>query len=354
MQHTTLYYREGNSDKVYRVELAPQDAGYVVRFAYGRRGSTLTAGTKTPQPVSLVEAERVFRQLVQSKTAKGYTPGQDGTPYTATDTAERSTGITPQLLNPVDDPGPFVVSDAYCAQPKHDGRRMLIRKHGPLITGINRRGLVCGVPLSIQEAAKCFESDYLLDGEGVGDRLHAFDLLELDGTDLRQRPYRERLADLLNLLAGAQQRHILFVETRFGSAAKRELVTRLAQERAEGVVFKKVDAPHTPGRPSSGGSQFKHKFVETASAIVLSVHPKRRSVALGLYDGDHLVEAGNVAIPADQPVPSAGSIIEVRYLYAMPGSNALFQPVCLGIRDDLSPADCTLAQLKHKPEEEAA
>jgi hypothetical protein len=37
----------------------------------------------------------------------------------------------------------------------------------------------------------------------------------------------------------------------------------------------------------------------------------------------------------------------------MPGSNALYQPVCLGIRDDLSPAECTLDQLKYKAESEA-
>lgn len=353
MQTTTLYYREGNSDKVYRVELAQEKGGWVVRFAYGRRGSTLTTGTKTPQPVPLEEAEKIFDKLVKSKTAKGYTPGGEGTPYTAPDTAERSTGIVPQLLNPVDDPHPFVVDDAYCAQPKHDGRRMLLRKRGPHVTGINRRGLVCGVPQPIHEAASCFGSDFLLDGEAIGDHLHVFDLLELDGEDLRQRSYSERLTELLNLLAGTHQRQIHFVETRFGAIAKRGLLRRLQEDKAEGIVFKRVDAPYTPGRPSSGGSQFKLKFVETASAIVTSVHPKRRSVALGLYDGDRLIEAGNVAIPADQPVPTAGSIVEVRYLYAMPGSNALFQPVCLGIRDDLSPAECTLAQLKHKREEAA-
>lgn len=356
MQSTTLYYRQGSSDKIYRAELVPEKGGWVVRFAYGRRGSTLTTGTKTPQPVPLEEAGQIFDKLMQSKTAKGYTPGEDGTPYTSTDTAERNTGIFPQLLNPVGNPGPFIVSDAYCAQPKHDGRRMLLRKQGQTITGINRRGLVCGVPQPIHEAACAIESDFLLDGEAVGDVLHAFDVLEIDGKDLRQIPYRERLVELLNLIAKGHQRQLRFVETRFGSIAKRGLMRRLEQERAEGIVFKELEAPYNPGRPASGGTQFKHKFVETASVLVTAVNTKKRSVSLGLYDGDEIVEAGNVAIPPDQPVPSPGSIVEVRYLYAMPGSNALFQPVCLGTRDDLSPAECTLSQLKHKPEprEEAA
>jgi len=351
MQSTTLYYRQGGSDKVYRAELAAQDGGWVVRFAYGRRGSTLTTGTKTPYPVSRQEAEDIYNQLIKSKTAKGYTPGEDGTPYTSTETAEKNTGITPQLLNPAENPRPFITADAWCAQPKHDGRRMLLRKQGELITGINRRGLVCGVPQPIHEAACSIESDFLIDGEAVGDVLHAFDILELDGEDLRPVPYRLRLVELLNLIAGAQQRQIRLVETRFGAVAKSALLGRLKKDGAEGIVFKKLDEPYTPGRPASGGSQFKHKFVQTASALVTAAHPSRRSVSLGLYDGDEFVEAGNVAIPADQPVPAAGSIVEVRYLYAMPGSNALYQPVCLGLRNDLSPEDCTLDQLKYKAQE---
>lgn len=349
MKSVTLYYREGRSDKVYQAELAPQDGGWMVRFAYGRRGSTMTTGTKTTNPVSLEDAEKILGKLIQSKTAKGYVTGQDGTPFTAPTTAERSTGITPQLLNPVENVKPLLHDDAWCLQPKHDGRRMLVRKRAQDITGINRRGLVCGLPQTISSAASVFGPDFLIDGEAVGDCLHAFDLLDVGGVSLREKPYRERLAELLNLLASAQQRHIRLVETRFGTVAKRQLFERLVKEKSEGVVFKHLDAPYVSGRPSSGGNQLKHKFVETASVLVTGLNAKR-SASLGLYDGERIVPVGNVAIPADQPVPAAGSIVEVRYLYAMPGSNALYQPVCLGTRNDLSPAECTLDQLKHKPE----
>lgn len=43
----TLYYREGSSDKGYHAVIEPQGAGFVVNFAYGRRGSTMNTGTKT-------------------------------------------------------------------------------------------------------------------------------------------------------------------------------------------------------------------------------------------------------------------------------------------------------------------
>jgi bifunctional non-homologous end joining protein LigD len=42
---------------------------------------------------------------------------------------------------------------------------------------------------------------------------------------------------------------------------------------------------------------------------------------------------------------------KVRYLYAYPGGS-LFQPVYLGVRDDLSISACALSQLKFKSSEE--
>src|ERR1017187_4426742 len=47
----TLYFRDGGSDKVYQASVGPKGAGFVVNFAFGRRGSTLQTGTKTAVPV---------------------------------------------------------------------------------------------------------------------------------------------------------------------------------------------------------------------------------------------------------------------------------------------------------------
>lgn len=47
MENITLYFRQGSSDKVYQAGIVPKDGGYVVHFAYGRRGATLTTGTTT-------------------------------------------------------------------------------------------------------------------------------------------------------------------------------------------------------------------------------------------------------------------------------------------------------------------
>jgi bifunctional non-homologous end joining protein LigD len=124
-------------------------------------------------------------------------------------------------------------------------------------------------------------------------------------------------------------------------------------ESAEGVVFKHKDAPYSSGRPASGGSQLKYKFVEAASVLVTAINAQR-SVGLGFFDRPGTV--GNVTVPPNHKVPAIGAVVEVRYLYAMPGSLALIQPVYLGERDDISPSECLSSQLKFRrsPEEAAA
>ena len=73
IRQTVLVYREGNSDKVYEVDLCEVGVErYVVNFRYGRRGARLKEGVKTVSPVPLPDAEKVFQDLVTSKTRKGY------------------------------------------------------------------------------------------------------------------------------------------------------------------------------------------------------------------------------------------------------------------------------------------
>ena len=62
--------------------------------------------------------------------------------------------------------------------------------------------------------------------------------------------------------------HIELAETATDPANKERLFRHLQAEKKEGVVFKRLDAPYTPGRPNSGGNQLKHKFYATCSAVV--------------------------------------------------------------------------------------
>jgi bifunctional non-homologous end joining protein LigD len=192
--------------------------------------------------------------------------------------------------------------------------------------------------------------DCLIDGEAVGETLHAFDLLEVGGIDVRQRSCLDRYAGLVRILGASGP--IRAVHTAIQPADKQRAFDDLRSGGAEGVVFKDSNSHHTAGRPASGGSQLKFKFVTTASFIVGAVN-QRRSVALVLLDGDKRVPAGNVTIPPDHDIPSTGDVIDARYLYAYRESGSIYQPVYLGRRDDLDPADCHTGQLKYKEEPSA-
>jgi len=73
IRRVSLGLREGNSDKVYIVDLC-EVAGrkFVVNFQFGRRGQPLKDGTKTDAPVAEAVARSIFAKLVEEKTRKGY------------------------------------------------------------------------------------------------------------------------------------------------------------------------------------------------------------------------------------------------------------------------------------------
>ena len=350
-ERTTLYYREGSSDKVYQAAIEPIGNQFVVNFAYGRRGTTLTTGTKTSSPVDYNTAKKIYDKLIGEKKAKGYTEAVDGTPYQHTD--KQVSGILPQLLNPVEEAEVEVLlhDDNYCAQEKFDGRHLLIRKQDVSLEGINKKGLVIGLPQTVADKFRTMSGSFITDGESIGDDYHVFDLLELDGENLRPLPYRERFARLVHLLllSDTQGKYIRLVQTAFKTKQKTELWERLKRENREGIVFKRLDAAYVSGKPNRGGPQLKFKFVATVSAIVTKVNTQR-SVEVGLMNGRSLVSCGNVAIPANHDIPKVGVVVEVRYLYAYRESLALYQPVYLGVRDDVDHSECIVQQLKYKAE----
>jgi len=366
--NTTLYYREGASDKVYQASIVPYHgsgyahASFLVTFAFGRRGSTLTTGQKTPQPVSLAEAQKIHAKLIKDKKAKGYTEDTSGTPAPVMQPAAKPVcpgyERIPMLLNSITDleMNQLLLQDRWCAQEKHDGKRMTLEVYshggagGKNFHATNKRGLPCGCPEPVAQAMRSLPFNCIIDGECVGEVFHAFDLLALNNRDLRSCAYRARLTALEDLLCddgGNCQTHLQCVETETDYESKAGLLEELRQRNAEGIVFKDVLAPWRSDRPNSGGPALKFKFVETASCIVAKQNAKN-SVGLVLLDqnGRH-VPVGNVTIPPNHLLPPPFAVCEVRYLYAYPGGS-LFQPVYLGPRDDVAREECTLSQLKLK------
>jgi bifunctional non-homologous end joining protein LigD len=345
----SLYFKNGSSDKEYHATLEPKDGGFVVNFAYGRRGTSLTTGTKTQAPVAYDKALAAFEKLVREKTSKGYTEDTAGTPYEHTDKARQVSGLLPQLLNVAADTevAGIVADDDWVMQEKFDGRRLMLRKTGDTIEGVNKLGLIVAVAAPVADAARAIAGDVVLDGEIVGDRLYAFDILSHDGDDMTALPYSKRYAALLDLLPADGA--ITAVPCWTDATDKADNLNALKARNAEGIVFKRADAPYTVGRPASGGTQLKFKFIDTLSAVVTKVNAKR-SVAVSLHDGSDWTPMGNVTIPSNHDIPVEGSVVEVRYLYALPGGS-IYQPVYLGVRDDIEAQECVTAQLKFKAEE---
>lgn len=349
-----LFYRDGPSDKEYHAAIHAVEGGHTVTFAFGRRGSALAAGTKTQAPVSPEKARQVYDKLVAEKTAKGYTPDGAGAAFALSDNAGRVSGLHPQLLNPIDEEAArrHLEDDAWCLQEKFDGRRTLVAVEGGHAEGVNRKGLYVSLPQEIADALAGLP-DCALDGELLGEEYVAFDLLRLDGGDLRPSPYRTRyevLADLVAMSLGPGAR---VAETAWKTPEKRAFYARIAQAGGEGVVFKKVNAPSVAGRPASGGAQVKCKFYATCTCLV-AARNDQRSVRLSLRDAaGKAIAVGSVTIPANKAVPPAGALVEVRYLYAYK-NGSLYQTAYLGERDDLEAGDCVLSQLKFKPDGDAA
>jgi bifunctional non-homologous end joining protein LigD len=343
----TLYFKQGTSDKVYNASIEEgEDNGFVVNFAYGRRGATLTTGTKTKTPVDYASAKKIYDKLVKSKTSKGYTPGEEGPQYVHTDADAKDMGVQCQLLSFIEESQvtQLIHDDGWWAQEKYDGKRMLLHK-ADTVTAINRNGVSVGAPDAILNSAGRVGRIYLVDGEAVGEILFAFDLLEIDNINVRSMPYSQRLSHLENLgLKGS----IVVAETAKTQEEKRQLYDRLKTSRLEGIVFKKHSAPYTAGRPNSGGTQVKFKFYATASVVVTKINDTR-SVAVAVLAGDNQIGVGNVTIPPNKDVPVVNAIVEVRYLYAYKGGS-LYQPTYIGVRDDMRIEDCSSSQLKYKKE----
>ena len=351
IESVELRYQEGSSDKVYMASIERMGSGYAVNFAYGRRGSALNTGTKTQSPVSYAEAETVYTKLVQSKTAKGYRVFSNGgaQAITVADDAGRDTGLRPQLPNPVTEAEAEarVRDQCWCVQEKYDGRRMLLRKAADgTLTAANRKGLIIACPEAVTAALAQIRGPFTIDGELVGDRFHVFDLLESNGGDRRGATYAERLAELESGFGAINCASFAVAPTVFGTSAKKAFVEGLRASGKEGAVFKNLHALWSEGKQASGGSALKLKFWETCSCVVLRVNMGKRSVEVGL-DGCGI---GSVTIPPNYSVPTQGMVVEVRYLYVAGIGGSLYQPIYLGVREDIEPNECTAEaqNLKYK------
>jgi bifunctional non-homologous end joining protein LigD len=195
---------------------------------------------------------------------------------------------------------------------------------------------------------------FLLDGEITDSRFYLWDLLSINGTDLRIQPYEIRYARLGFVFRGVDET-LRVCDTAMTPKAKRAFAKAMHESRAEGFVCKNRNAAYAGGR---AGQHYKCKFVTTSSFIVGPKPAARaadghRSIALYLLEENRQRFMGIVGVPERYAIPREGQIVEIRYLYCHPGADGkLIQAKYFGkIRNDVAMGDCSASQLKLKADE---
>jgi ATP-dependent DNA ligase len=150
---------------------------------------------------------------------------------------------------------------------KHDGFRVIARKEDERVRLYSRPGndLTDRFPLIVEALAKLNSQSWVIDGEAVAcgddgissfDRircrrhdagvfLYAFDLIELDGDDLRREPLAVRKATLASLLARVTPglRFNEHIDEKDGPL----VFAQACKLRLEGIVSKRRDSAYRSG-----------------------------------------------------------------------------------------------------------
>lgn len=145
--------------------------------------------------------------------------------------------------------------------------------------------------------------DALSQGAGNSLIFYAFDLLYLDGWDLRAVPLARRKRALAGLLDGHVSRNSALQVSDHVEGDGRALYRHAAEIGLEGVVSKKADAPYHEGR-SQGWLKAKAPRTEDFVIVGYTISPATEglgALALGEWDGEELHYRGKVGSGFDAP-----------------------------------------------------
>jgi bifunctional non-homologous end joining protein LigD len=302
------------------------------------------------------------------------------------------------IAEPFDDP-------AWAFEPKWDGiRAVAVCDETTTLTSRNDRDITVAYPELHGVHHQLVAIDAILDGEIVAfdqgvpsfeklqGRMHVrgaaeiqrlsktipvayvvFDMIYLDGRDLRKEPYTERRRLLEETVVTTPWLQVSPATPEDGTA----LFEAARSQGLEGIVGKRLDSHYEPGTRSK--SWFKVKTTYEADVVIAgwTEGAGRRSgelgsVVLAVYDGEELRYIGGVGtgftdrtreitLEALEPLatdeaqfepklrgvhwvrPELVAVIEFRQLTA---AGKLRAPSFKGMREDKNPRDCTFEQLR--------
>lgn len=247
-------------------------------------------------------------------------------------------------------PLPSIVED------KYDGIRVFLFKSGEKLVLSSKHGGIYTPKSAPQVFSRVPEFIHapdrmILDGEYVAREakgLFLFDVLQVDDRDLRPKILTERKKILREILKGTG------LEVKYTLARTIEGIAELRDETVregrEGVMVKNPQS--TYGQP---GSWLKLKRFDTVDVFVTGIVETKemrstgipRSWTVAVYDGEQVVELGNVGSTVESVDPrkvKKGSVVEVRF-QEVTRDRKLRAPFILRIRHDKTPDECLLSQL---------
>jgi DNA ligase D-like protein (predicted ligase) len=204
--------------------------------------------------------------------------------------------IEPQLASPVDQPPE---GKHWIHEIKHDGYRcqVLLQQGQARVFTRNGHDWTDRYPSLVRAAMKLNCRSAILDGEAVVQDgngasdfealssamrrqphsiiLYAFDLLHLDGKDLRQETLSERRVELKGLIGDDVDSRIQFSDEFDGNGEA--LFKACAERELEGIVSKHALAPYRSGRSRTW---LKTKCFTQSTFVVIGTDRDRKSGAL--------------------------------------------------------------------------
>lgn len=182
---------------------------------------------------------------------------------------------------------------------KFDGIRLLAFKKGADVQLFSRNHLLQNVPAVSEAIAQLPHDELILDGEitwpGGTTRYHVFDIMWMDGRDLRKLPLEERLAILRQLpLTGPLHRVEPVTDESPWERAKRE--------GWEGVIAKRRDSEYEHRRSRNWlkmKCELSHEFIVGGFTDPQGKRVGLGALLVGHYEGDDFVFAGKIGTGFD-------------------------------------------------------
>jgi bifunctional non-homologous end joining protein LigD len=320
IKHRDEFTKEGNANKILDADQSVASGRSMAEIAKGKG--------KAPKPFMMAKSNRVGADAVWNSNrgdaaqARAGRENKKAPPQPAPAKAPQGKKVAampdfvaPQLCISVDRPPS---AQGWCHEIKFDGYRVQLRVEGGEATLKTRKGLDWTDKFAAIAKEASSLPDVLIDGEivaldphgapdfstlqaalsdGKTDNLifYAFDLLFANGEDLRRLPLGERKARLKQVLearAKSKAKPIRYVE-HFESGGD-AILQSACQLSLEGIISKKLTAPHRSGRSEDWTKAKCRAGHEVVLGGWKTTNGKFRSLMAGVYRGDHLAFVGIV------------------------------------------------------------